>query len=70
MALSSDGQLQRHRRWSAFTFLGGIGAALMAPTWQAIVPELVGEGGRSRAPSPSTRSASTSRAPSARRWAG
>ncbi|AMJ61009.1 MFS transporter [Bosea sp. PAMC 26642] len=23
------------------TFLGGIGAALMAPTWQAIVPELV-----------------------------
>ncbi|MCF3971860.1 MFS transporter, partial [Pseudomonas aeruginosa] len=24
------------------TFLGGIGAALMAPTWQAIVPELVG----------------------------
>jgi predicted MFS family arabinose efflux permease len=25
----------------ALTFLGGIGAALMAPTWQAIVPELV-----------------------------
>jgi MFS family permease len=25
----------------AFTFVGGIGAALMAPTWQAIVPELV-----------------------------
>lgn len=24
------------------TFLGGVGAALMAPTWQAIVPELVG----------------------------
>lgn len=24
-----------------FTFLGGVGAALMAPTWQAIVPELV-----------------------------
>lgn len=24
-----------------FTFIGGIGAALMAPTWQAIVPELV-----------------------------
>ena len=23
------------------TFIGGIGAALMAPTWQAIVPELV-----------------------------
>lgn len=29
--------------WSlaGLTFLGGIGAALMAPTWQAIVPELV-----------------------------
>jgi len=27
----------------AFTFLGGIGAALMGPTWQAIVPELVGK---------------------------
>jgi MFS family permease len=26
------------------TFLGGIGAALMAPTWQAIVPELVPPG--------------------------
>lgn len=25
----------------ALTFLGGIGAALMGPTWQAIVPELV-----------------------------
>ncbi|WON77713.1 MFS transporter [Serratia sp. UGAL515B_01] len=25
----------------AMTFLGGIGAALMGPTWQAIVPELV-----------------------------
>lgn len=25
----------------ALTFVGGIGAALMAPTWQAIVPELV-----------------------------
>lgn len=25
----------------ALTFLGGIGAALMSPTWQAIVPELV-----------------------------
>ncbi|MFG1344424.1 MFS transporter [Xanthobacter autotrophicus DSM 431] len=25
----------------ALTFLGGIGAALMAPTWQSIVPELV-----------------------------
>ncbi|TPL43552.1 MFS transporter [Mesorhizobium sp. B2-4-6] len=25
----------------ALTFLGGVGAALMAPTWQAIVPELV-----------------------------
>ncbi len=28
-------------RWSALTFLGGVGAALMGPTWQAIVPELV-----------------------------
>ncbi|MFG1478678.1 MFS transporter [Xanthobacter sp. V4C-4] len=29
--------------WSliALTFLGGVGAALMAPTWQSIVPELV-----------------------------
>ncbi len=26
----------------ALTFLGGVGAALMAPTWQAIVPDLVG----------------------------
>ena len=25
------------------TFVGGVGAALMAPTWQAIVPELVGK---------------------------
>src|SRR5690606_2218450 len=25
----------------ALSFLGGIGAALMGPTWQAIVPELV-----------------------------
>lgn len=25
------------------TFLGGVGAALMAPTWQSIVPELVGK---------------------------
>ena len=25
----------------ALTFLGGVGAALMSPTWQAIVPELV-----------------------------
>ncbi|TPN33605.1 MFS transporter [Mesorhizobium sp. B2-3-3] len=28
----------------ALTFLGGVGAALMAPTWQAIVPELVAKG--------------------------
>ena len=28
-------------RLIALTFLGGIGAALMGPTWQAIVPELV-----------------------------
>ncbi|TPK75295.1 MFS transporter [Mesorhizobium sp. B2-4-17] len=27
----------------ALTFLGGVGAALMGPTWQAIVPELVGK---------------------------
>ena len=27
----------------ALTFLGGIGAALMGPTWQAIVSELVGK---------------------------
>ncbi|WP_207484346.1 MFS transporter [Arenibaculum pallidiluteum] len=26
---------------AALTFLGGVGAALMAPSWQAIVPELV-----------------------------
>ena len=25
----------------ALTFVGGIGAALMGPTWQSIVPELV-----------------------------
>ncbi|KAG1606454.1 hypothetical protein G6F45_013979 [Rhizopus arrhizus] len=25
----------------ALTFLGGVGTALMGPTWQAIVPELV-----------------------------
>ncbi len=35
----------------ALTFLGGIGAALMGPTWQAIVPELVPRK-TSRAPSP------------------
>ncbi|OLP57004.1 MFS transporter [Rhizobium rhizosphaerae] len=28
----------------ALTFLGGVGAALMGPTWQAIVPELVDRG--------------------------
>lgn len=28
----------------ALTFVGGIGAALMAPTWQSIVPELVPRG--------------------------
>jgi len=28
--------------WAA-TIIGNIGAALMAPTWQAIVPELVGK---------------------------
>lgn len=40
MALSFSG-LQSVSSLVALTFLGGIGAALMAPTWQAIVPELV-----------------------------
>lgn len=40
MALSFSGLLSVSSL-VALTFLGGIGAALMAPTWQAIVPELV-----------------------------
>jgi MFS family permease len=40
MALASLGQLSVSSL-VALTFLGGVGAALMAPTWQAIVPELV-----------------------------
>lgn len=40
MLLSATG-LQSVASLVALTFLGGIGAALMAPTWQAIVPELV-----------------------------
>ena len=52
----------------ALTFLGGVGAALAAPAWQSIVPELVPRP-TSRGPWRSTRSASTSPAPSARRSA-
>ncbi|WP_455919071.1 MFS transporter [Ensifer canadensis] len=40
MLLSATG-LQSVSSLVALTFLGGIGAALMAPTWQSIVPELV-----------------------------
>ncbi|TIP90358.1 MAG: MFS transporter, partial [Mesorhizobium sp.] len=40
MLLSATG-LQSVSSLIALTFVGGIGAALMAPTWQAIVPELV-----------------------------
>ena len=40
MLLSATG-LQSVASLVALTFLGGIGAALMGPTWQAIVPELV-----------------------------
>lgn len=40
MLLSASG-LQSVTSLVALTFLGGIGAALMGPTWQAIVPELV-----------------------------
>jgi MFS family permease len=40
LTLSAIG-LQSITSLVAFTFIGGIGAALMAPTWQAIVPELV-----------------------------
>ncbi|ATE60560.1 MFS transporter [Thauera sinica] len=40
MLLSASG-LQSVTSLVALTFLGGIGAALMGPTWQAVVPELV-----------------------------
>lgn len=40
MLLSASG-LQTLTSLVVLTFVGGIGAALMAPTWQAIVPELV-----------------------------
>lgn len=40
MLLSATG-LQSVSSLIALTFAGGVGAALMAPTWQAIVPELV-----------------------------
>ncbi|GAB2478782.1 MFS transporter [Comamonas humi] len=40
MLLSALG-LQSVASLVALTFLGGVGAALMGPTWQAIVPELV-----------------------------
>ncbi|TLX53993.1 MFS transporter [Stutzerimonas nosocomialis] len=40
MLLSATG-LQSIATLVGLTFLGGVGAALMGPTWQAIVPELV-----------------------------
>lgn len=40
MLLSAMG-MQSVASLVALTFLGGVGAALMGPTWQAIVPELV-----------------------------
>ncbi|WP_144630195.1 MFS transporter [Bordetella genomosp. 13] len=40
LLLSATG-LQSVASLVALTFLGGVGAALMGPTWQAIVPELV-----------------------------
>lgn len=40
MLLAGTGQLSVPAL-VGLTFLGGVGAALMAPTWQAIVPELV-----------------------------
>ena len=42
MALASLGQLSVPAL-VGLTFVGGVGAALMAPTWQAIVPELIGK---------------------------
>src|SRR5690606_36693479 len=41
LALLSFAQLHTVASLVALTFLGGVGAALMGPTWQAIVPELV-----------------------------
>lgn len=43
MTLATTGQLSVPAL-IGLTFLGGVGAALMAPTWQAIVPELVTKG--------------------------
>ena len=43
LALSATG-LQTVTSLVAFTFVGGIGAALMAPTWQAIVYTSTGPG--------------------------
>lgn len=40
LLLSASG-LQSVVSLIALTFLGGVGAALMAPTWQSVVPELV-----------------------------
>lgn len=40
MVLSASG-LQSVSSLIALTFIGGVGAALMGPTWQSIVPELV-----------------------------
>ena len=40
MLLSATGS-QSVASLIALTFAGGIGAALMGPTWQAVVPELV-----------------------------
>lgn len=41
LLLLSAAGLQSISSLITLTFLGGVGAALMAPTWQAIVPELV-----------------------------
>lgn len=41
LLLLSAAGLQTVGSLVALTFLGGVGAALMGPTWQAIVPELV-----------------------------
>lgn len=41
LALLSVADMHTVASLVALTFLGGVGAALMGPTWQAIVPELV-----------------------------
>jgi MFS family permease len=41
LMLLSAASLQSVASLVALTFLGGVGAALMGPTWQAVVPELV-----------------------------